>query len=182
MKRWLVLLICLIGAVFHTRADRFTISLCRLPKTNNFNFFVKNIDDKSYVGGRFVDDEPEIQSASGDAEVTEESEHHVSFDISKRSFIIESNGTVTIDNENTEDRFYVSAVSHKPFPPVVLTSNREQQIIYVPYTSKNPWEKAEENGFEIVQPDAWVEKHYENACREMFFEKDDGNHGSCNIF
>lgn len=182
MKRWLMLLICLIRAVLPICADRFKISLCRLPKTNDFNFFVKNMDEKSYVGGHFVDDEPEIQSVSGDAEVTEELRYHVSFDISKRSFIIESNGTVTIDNENAEDRFYVSKVSKTPFPPVVLTSNREQQIIYVPYTSKNPWEKAEENGFEIVQPDAWVKKHYEDACRKVFFEKDDEEHGSCRIF
>lgn len=183
MKQWLVLLICWIRAVLPACADRFKISLCRLPKTDDFNFFVRNMDEESYVGGRFTDGTPVTESVSGNAEVTEELEHHVSFDISERSFIIESDGTVTIDNENAEDRFYVSAVfSHMPFPSVALTYNRERQIIYVPYTSRNPWDKAEENGFEIVRPDVWVEKQYEDACREMLFEKDDGKHGSCYIF
>jgi hypothetical protein len=182
MKLGLMFLICLIRAMFPTYADRFKISLCRLPKTDDFNFFVKNMDDKSYVSGRFVDGDLVTETVSGNSEVTEELEHHVSFDISERSFIIEDDGTVTIDNENADDRFYVSAVSDRPFPPVVLTYNRERQIVCVPYTSKNPWDKAEENGFEIVRPDAWVVKQYEDACGEVFLEKDKGKHGSCHIF
>ena len=182
MKQWLMLLICLIGAVFPACADRFKISLCRLPKTDDFCFFVENLDDKCYVSGRFVNGEPVTKTVSGKAAVTAELKRYVSFDISERNFIIENDGTVTIDNENAEDRFYVSVVSHKPFPPVAFTYNREQQIIYVPYTSKNQRDQAEEDGFEIFQPDAWVEKRYEDACREVFLEKDEGKHGSCCIF
>ena len=183
MKQCWVLLICLIRAVLPIYADRFKILLCRLPKTDDFSFSVENLDDKGYVSGRFVNGEPVTKTVSGKAAVTAELKRYVSFDISERSFIIENDGTVTIDNENAEDRFYVSAAfSHMPFPSVALTYNRERQIIYVPYTSRNPWNKEEENGFEIIRPDVWVEKQYEDACGEVFLEKDEGNHGSCCIF
>ena len=182
MKLWLKLLICLMWADLPTCAGRFKISLCQLPDLENFHFFVGNFQDENYVSGRFVGGKPDIQSVSDGAEVTETSEHHVSFDISGRSFIIESDGTVTIINENAEDRFYVSTVSQKPFPPVVSVYNREQQIVYVPYTSKDSLDKADENGFEMFQPDAWIEKHCEQLCDDVRFAENNKEHGSCHIF
>lgn len=153
MKRFVFLAI--VGLIYAnnppTCADRFKISLCRLRKTNDFNFSIKKLSNENSVPVCFVNGEPDIQSVSEIAEVTGKSEHPVSFDISGDNLIIESDGTVTIDNENVEDRFYVSAVSRETFFPVVFdnTNNTDRQTACVPYTAENPCDKTDENGFEI---------------------------------
>lgn len=166
MKRFVFLAI--VGLIYAnnppTCADRFKISLCRLRKTNDFNFSIKKLSNENSVPVCFVNGEPDIQSVSEIAEVTGKSEHPVSFDISGRNLIIENDGTVTIDNENVEDRFYVSAVSLTPFPPVVLAYNRDW-IAYVPYKAKDTWIHAEKDGFTITHSDEWFQKRYEDACK-----------------
>ena len=188
MKRCLMLLICLMRATLPIRADLFKISLCRLSQAENFNFFIENLKDKSCVSGCFIDGAPRTDSVSEDAEITEESEHRVCFDISGRSFIVEDDGTVTIVNENADDRFCVYMVAQKPFPRPILVHNRERQLEYAPFTSEN-WKKTDESGFELVETDALREK-WSEKWREEYektnnaFIKDDGDspHGSCNVF
>jgi hypothetical protein len=190
-RAWLTtVVVCLGFQKTFLLGEDFRILLCRLPNTDDFNFSVKNLRNGSYVSGHFIDGEPDMQFVSKNAEVTEKAEHYVSFDISERSFIVESNGTVTIDN-HVSDRFYISAVTQNPFPLVILTYSGERQLMYVPYDPENTRDDTmDKNGFEIAQPDAWVEKHYGELCNNVDFgegrrkdiEKDDKEDGSCCIF
>ena len=102
---WLTIAVCSISSDVSLYGERFKISLCRLYRTDNFSFFVENLDDKSCVSGRFGDGMFGTNLISGNAEVTEKSETQVAFSVSERSFIIDSDGRVTIVNENADDRF-----------------------------------------------------------------------------
>ena len=183
---WLTIAICSISSDVSLYGERFKISLCRLYRTDNFSFFVENLDDKSCVSGRFGDGTFGTNLISGNAEVTEKSETQVAFSVSERSFIINDDGRVTIVNENADDRFYVYTVAQRPFPRAILMHPRERQLEYVPFTSEH-WKETDESGFEVVETDALREKWCEKWREEYektnnAFMKDNYEHRSCNIF